>query len=83
MYNIRPPATRSPSDNVTVILKVVVAVGLVVAAVDGYQAITGRRVSKRPSRRTDRQMRVQSAIAAIVLSAMCVGLIALNIAISK
>jgi hypothetical protein len=66
-----------------VILTVVSAVGLVVAALDGFQAVTGRRLSKRPSRRTDRQMRVQSAVAAIVLSAMCVGLIALIIATSK
>lgn len=71
------------SDSLKAILTVVSAVGLVVAALDGYQAVTGRRLSKRPSRRTDRQMRVQSAIAAIVLSAMCVGLIALIIATSK
>jgi hypothetical protein len=69
---------------VTVILKVAIALGLMVAALDGYQAITGRRVSKRPSRRTDHQMRVQSAVAAIVLSAICVGgLIALNVATSN
>jgi len=40
----------------------------VVAAVDAYQAITGRRVSKRPSQRSDQQMRRQSAIAAGVLA---------------
>ena len=45
----------------------VVAVCLFVAGVNAYQAITGKRVSKRPSRRTDQQMRRQSAIAAVVL----------------
>jgi dolichol kinase len=45
---------------------------LVVAALDGYQAITGRRLSKRPSRRSDEQMRKQSAIAAVVLTVLAV-----------
>jgi hypothetical protein len=45
---------------------------VVVAVLDAYQAVTGRRLSKRASRRTDRQMRVQSAIAAVVLGACCV-----------
>jgi len=43
-----------------------------IAAVDGYQAVTGRRVSKRPSRRTDQEMRRQSAIAAVVLTGLAV-----------
>jgi len=51
-------------------MKVVVAgLCLFLGAVDGYQAVTGRRVTKRRSRRTDAQMRRQSAIAAIVLLA--------------
>ena len=45
-----------------------VVVMLAIAALDGYQAITGRRLSKRPSRRSDEQMRKQSAIAAVVLT---------------
>jgi hypothetical protein len=45
-----------------------VVVMLVIASLDAYQAITGRRLSKRPSRRTDEQMRRQSAIAAVVLT---------------
>jgi hypothetical protein len=45
------------------------------AMADGYQAVTGKRLSKRPSRRTDDQMRRQSAIAAIVLGLMLVPLI--------
>jgi hypothetical protein len=58
------------------ILKVGVAGCFLLAALDGYQAITGRRVlSKLQSRRTDRQVRVQSAIAAIVLSAIALSAI--------
>jgi hypothetical protein len=68
---------------VKLVLMVVIAVCLVVAALNAYQAVTGLRVSKRPSRRTDRQMRVQSAIAAIVLSAMSVGLVVLSVATSS
>jgi hypothetical protein len=35
-----------------------------------YQAVTGRRLSKAPSRRTDDQMRRQSAVAAAALLGM-------------
>ena len=51
------------------------------AGLDGYQAITGKRVNKRPSRRTDAQMRRQSAIAAVVLGVL--GLIVLAGAIAN
>ena len=58
-------------ENRDVVLDVLfVVVMLVIAALDGYQAITGRRVSKRPSRRSDQQMRRQSAIAAVVLTVL-------------
>jgi hypothetical protein len=43
---------------------------LSIAALDAYQAITGRRLSKRPSRRSDEQMRKQSAIAAVMLTVL-------------
>ena len=37
---------------------IVILVGCVaVATADGYQAVTGRRLSKKPSRRTDQEMR--------------------------
>jgi hypothetical protein len=54
---------------------------LAIGGLDGYQAITGRRLSKRPSRRTDHQMRVQSTIAAVAL--VFVGGLALATAIAK
>ena len=53
---------------------VVRVVGLLVAAalaaVNGYQAITGRRLSKRPSSRPIEQMRRQSTIAAVAITAL-------------
>jgi hypothetical protein len=54
---------------------ILLAVGIVIVALDGYQAVTGRRVSRRPSRRTDREMRVQSAIAAVVFGFLCLLLV--------
>jgi uncharacterized membrane protein YidH (DUF202 family) len=54
---------------------ILLAVGIVIVALDGYQAVTGRRVSRRPSRRTDREMRVQSAIAAVVFGFICLLLV--------
>jgi hypothetical protein len=42
----------------------------VFVALNAYQAATGKRVSKRPSRRTDAEMRRQSALAAIVLGVL-------------
>ena len=55
------------------------ACALALGALDGYQAVTGNRVSRRPSRRTDEQMRRQSAIAAAVLAPM--GLLVLTLAL--
>ena len=49
---------------------------LLIASLDGYQAMTGRRLSKRPSRRSDEQMRKQSAIAAVVLTVLALILLA-------
>ena len=50
------------------LLKVMVLLGaLVLGLMNAYQAVTGRRLSKRPSVRADGQMRRQSAIAAAVL----------------
>ena len=60
---------------------VLIAACLALAVLNAYQAITGRRVSKRPSQRTDEQMRRQSAIAAMVLGIL--GLLALGGAIAK
>ena len=51
------------------------------AAADAYQAVTGRRLSKRPSRRTDQQMRRQSAIAAALL--ILLGVIEIVILVSN
>ena len=59
-------ARSSGCYNVGVLLLISIAV-LAVGGIDGYQAVTGRRVSKSPSRRTDEEMRKQSAIAAVVL----------------
>lgn len=53
----------------------VAALCFLVGGLDACQALTGRRVSKRPSRRSDEKMRRQSAIAAVVLGAL--GLIGL------
>ena len=50
----------------------IVVPAVVVGAADAYQAITGNRLSKRPSVRTERRMRVESAIAAVVLIALSI-----------
>jgi hypothetical protein len=42
----------------------------VLASLNGYQAVTGRRLSKSPSRRDDATMRRQSIIAAILLGGL-------------
>jgi hypothetical protein len=60
---------------------VLIGACLLLAALNAYQAMTGRRVSKRPSQRTDRQMRRQSAIAAVALGVL--GILALAGAIAK
>ena len=49
---------------------VIATLTLALAAVNGYQAVTGKRVTSKPSRRTDEQMRRQSAIAAVVLGVL-------------
>ncbi|GAB1644429.1 hypothetical protein KRMM14A1259_48520 [Krasilnikovia sp. MM14-A1259] len=43
-----------------------------VAGLNAYQAITGRRLSKAPSKRDDATMRRQSAIAALLLGTLAV-----------
>ena len=48
----------------------VAVAGTVLGSLNAYQAITGRRVSKKPSQRTDAQMRQQSAVAAVALLGM-------------
>ena len=45
----------------------VLLAALALGLMNAYQAVTGRRLSKRPSVRSDRQMRRQSAIGAVVL----------------
>jgi hypothetical protein len=45
--------------------------GLLVGGINLYQAVTGKRVSKKPSRRSDAVMRRQSAIAAAVMIIAC------------
>jgi hypothetical protein len=52
---------------------------IALAGADAYQAVTGRRLSKRPSRRTDEVMRRQSAIAAAVLAGLGLVLVGLLI----
>jgi hypothetical protein len=60
----------------SVVVAVFSGLALALAALDAYQAITGTRVSKQPSWRSDEQMRRQSAIAAGVLGILgVVGLI--------
>ncbi len=45
----------------------VLAPVFLLACLNAYQALTGNRISKQPSRRSDEEMRVQSAIAAVAL----------------
>lgn len=59
------------------LLALVLVLAVVLAIADGYQAVTGKRLSKRPSRRTDEEMRRQSAIAATVLGALSLLLLVL------
>ncbi len=54
-------------------LVLVAAVALI--ALNAYQAVTGRRVSKRPSQRSDQQMRRQSAIAVVVLGLLLLAVV--------
>jgi hypothetical protein len=49
------------------------------AILNSYQALTGKRISKRPSRRSDEEMRRQSAIAAVVLG--IVGILSVLVAL--
>ena len=58
---------------------ILLVLGMVIFVLNGYQAVTGRRVSRRPSRRTDREMRVQSAIAAVVFGVICLLLLSSGI----
>ena len=62
----------------SVVLIVVAVAALALGSVNGVQAITGRRLSSRPSVRSDAQMRRESAIAATVL--IVVAVIALLVA---
>jgi hypothetical protein len=78
---MRADARRGWRDDTRVLLNGVVLVAcLALAALDGYQAVTGRRLSKRPSRRTDEEMRRQSAIAAVLLTLLAVVLLATMLA---
>ncbi|WP_412735981.1 hypothetical protein [Krasilnikovia sp. MM14-A1259] len=63
------------------VLRIASALCLVLAGLNGYQAITGRRLSKAPSRRDDRTMRRQSAVAAVVLGIVGMLAVALSFAI--
>ncbi|MEV4641170.1 hypothetical protein AB0J80_27890 [Actinoplanes sp. NPDC049548] len=63
------------------LLRIVSVPCLVLAGLNAYQAITRRRLSKAPSRRDDRTMRRQSAVAAVVLGLVGVLAIALSFAI--
>jgi len=51
------------------LLSAVALGGLVLGGMNLYQAVTGKRVSKKPSTRSDAVMRRQSAIAAPVMFA--------------
>jgi hypothetical protein len=59
---------------------VVLAGALALGLMNAYQAVTGRRLSKRPSVRSDRQMRRQSAIAAVVLIGLALASLVLVLA---
>lgn len=65
----------------SLLLRIASAPCLALAGLNAYQAITGRRLSKAPSRRDDRTMRRQSAVAAIVLGILGVLAVALSFAI--
>jgi hypothetical protein len=54
---------------------ILVVIAIVICVLNGYQAVTGQRVSRRPSRRSDQQMRVQSAIVAVLFGVISVLLI--------
>jgi hypothetical protein len=66
-----PPTPADLSGSIrqsgTMLLAVALAGCVALGLADAYQAVTGKRLSKRPSTRTDEQMRRQSAIAAVVL----------------
>jgi threonine/homoserine/homoserine lactone efflux protein len=55
---------------------ILLIVAIVICVLNGYQAVTGRRVSRRPNRRSDHQVRVQSAIAAVLFGVISVLLLA-------
>lgn len=63
------------------LLRIVSAPCLVLAGLNAFQAITGRRLSKAPSRRDDHTMRRQSAVAAGVLGIVGLLAVALSFAI--
>ena len=50
---------------------------LALGAMNVYQAVTGKRVSKKPSSRSDAVMRRQSAVAGTVLVTLCLLLTAM------
>lgn len=60
------------NNNFKVAFLAVIAASLLYASLNAYQAVTGKRISKLPSRRTDEEMRNQSAIAAVVLGVVSV-----------
>jgi hypothetical protein len=67
--------------SLTILAGIAALAGGVVAGLNAYQAITGRRLSKAPSKRDDRTMRRQSAIAATCLGTLAVLEIAFIIAV--
>jgi hypothetical protein len=69
-------------DTPIVPLFMVAVPALILGGMNLYQAVTGKRLSKKPSVRTDAVMRRQSAIAATVLLVLCALLILEGIALS-
>ena len=54
---------------------IVLVVGSVLVGLDACQAVTGRRIGRDPSRRADRATRIQSAVTANVIVALCLAII--------
>ena len=62
------------------LLLIVMSGAFVIASANAYQAITGNRLSRKPSRRSESKMRRQSTIAAVTLGLAGIGLLVLLVA---
>ena len=84
MTFVRATLTSRNVRRVTAVLEtlwiVIALLGLLLGSANAYQAVTGRRLSKTPSVRSDYEMRRQSTIAASILLPLTLLLVALVIA---